>query len=116
MEMTAGGAMLLAASALLGEWRGFAWANVSTRSWMALLYLITFGSMVAYTAYMWLLKVSTAARVSTTAYVNPIIAVLLGWWLGGETIGARIIIAAGIILVAVALIISHRPALPSETA
>jgi drug/metabolite transporter (DMT)-like permease len=116
MEMTTGGAMLLVASTLLGEWRGFAWAHVSTRSWIALLYLTTFGSMVAYTAYMWLLKVSTAARVSTTAYVNPIIAVLLGWWLGGEAIGARIILAAGVIVMAVALIISHRPALPSETA
>jgi drug/metabolite transporter (DMT)-like permease len=116
MEMTAGGAMLLVASALIGECRGFAWSHISPRSWVALLYLTTFGSMIAYTAYMWLLQVSTAARVSTTAYVNPIIAVLLGWWLGGEAIGARILIAAGIIVVAVALIISHRPALPSETA
>jgi drug/metabolite transporter (DMT)-like permease len=113
MQMLAGGMVLLGTSVVLGEWRGFAWANVSGRSWAAVAYLTVFGSMVAYSAYMWLLKVSTPARVSTTAYANPIIAVILGWLLGGEALTGRIIVAAIIIIVAVILIISPaRPAIP----
>ncbi len=109
MEMAAGGAMLLVASLIFGEWRGFAWGAVSMRSWMAMAYLTVFGSMLAYSAYMWLMQVSTPARVSTNAFVNPIVAVVLGWWLAGEPITPRIVIAAVIIVVAVVLIIWHRP-------
>jgi drug/metabolite transporter (DMT)-like permease len=109
MEMAAGGALLLGASAVFGEWRGFAWSAVSTRSWVAMVFLTVFGSMLAYTAYMWLIQVSTPARVSTNAFVNPIVAVVLGWWLAGEPITARIVTAAVIIVVAVVLIIWHRP-------
>lgn len=116
MEMAAGGAMLLVASTLFGEWHGFAWSTVSTRSWVALVYLTVFGSMLAYTAYMWLMQVSTPARVSTNAFVNPIVAVVLGWWLANEPVTPRIVIAAVIIVVAVVLIILHRPAPPAEIA
>jgi drug/metabolite transporter (DMT)-like permease len=91
-------------------------AQVSRRSWIALVYLTTFGSIVAYSAYMWLMKVTTPARASTNAYVNPIVAVLLGWWLGGEEMNARIILAACVIVLAVVLLISHRPAPPAEIA
>src|ERR1043166_3631722 len=116
MEMLTGGVLLLVASGLLGEWRGFAFAQVSSRSWIALAYLTVLGSIVAYSAYMWLMQVTTPARASTNAYVNPIVAVLLGWWLGGEAVNARIILAAGVIVVAVLLIISHRPEPIAESA
>ena len=116
MEMLTGGALLLVASGLLGEWRGFEFGQVSRRSWIAVAYLTTFGSIVAYSAYMWLMQVTTPARASTNAYVNPIVAVLLGWWLGGEAMNARIILAAGVIILAVVLLISHRPEPPAEIA
>ena len=111
MQMICGGVLLLVASALVGEWHGFEWTNVSARSVGAMVYLVLFGSLVGYSAYMWLLQVSTPARVSTTAYVNPVIAVLLGWLVAGEPITGRILLAAGIIVVAVVLIISQ-PAKP----
>jgi drug/metabolite transporter (DMT)-like permease len=116
MEMTAGGGLLLAASALLGEWRGWPLTTASMRSVGAMVFLIVFGSMVGYTAYMWLMKVTTPARASTNAYINPIVAVVLGWWVADEPVTARIAIAAGIIIVGVILIISHRPPPPAEIA
>lgn len=116
MEMLTGGVLLLIASGLFGEWRGFEFAQVSQRSWIALVYLTTLGSIVAYSAYMWLMKVTTPARASTNAFVNPIVAVLLGWWLGGEEMNTRIILAGCIIILAVVLLISHRPAPPAEIA
>ena len=116
MEMTAGGGLLLVASALLGEWGGSALATASARSVGAMVFLIVFGSMVAYSAYMWLMKVTTPARASTNAYINPIVAVVLGWWVAGEPVTARIAVAAGVIIVGVILIISHRPPPPAEIA
>jgi drug/metabolite transporter (DMT)-like permease len=68
------------------------------------LYLIVFGSIVAFSAYIWLLRVSTPARVSTYAYVNPVVAVLLGWSLAGEELTVRVAVAAAIIVSGVALI------------
>ncbi len=82
-------------------------AAISLRSLMAFAYLIVFGSLVAFSAYMWLLKVSTPARVSTYAYVNPVVAVLLGWALAGEPLTARIGLSALVIVGAVALIIRY---------
>ena len=72
-------------------------------------YLIFFGSIVAFTAYIWLLGVTSPSRVSTYAYVNPIVALLLGWALAGEPIGVRTWMAAAIILAGVALVNSRRP-------
>ncbi len=114
MEMIAGGGMLLVAAGLFSEWHGFSWSGVAARSWVAMAYLTVLGSMVAYSAYMWLLKVTTPARVSTNSYANPVVAVALGWWLAGEPITPRIVLAAGIIVAAVVMIISHRPAPPAE--
>jgi drug/metabolite transporter (DMT)-like permease len=104
MQMLAGGAALLLLSVLLGEPWLFDARTVSLRSLMGLLYLIVFGSIVAFSAYIWLLRVSTPARVSTYAYVNPVVAVLLGWALAGEALTARMLIAAAVIVSGVALI------------
>jgi drug/metabolite transporter (DMT)-like permease len=104
MQMLAGGAILLLLSVVTGEpWR-FDVHAVSLRSALGLLYLIVFGSIVAFSAYIWLLRVSTPARVSTYAYVNPVVAVLLGWALAGEALTMRIGVAAAVIVSGVALI------------
>jgi drug/metabolite transporter (DMT)-like permease len=107
MEMIAGGAILLCASALLREWRGFSLAAVSSSSLLALGYLIVAGSLLGFTAYVFLLGATTPARVSTYAYVNPVVAVLLGWAILGEAVTPRTLIAAAIIVASVALIIRH---------
>jgi drug/metabolite transporter (DMT)-like permease len=104
MQMLAGGAALLALSVLLGEPWAFDAGGVSLRSALGLLYLVVFGSIVAFSAYIWLLRVSTPTRVSTYAYVNPVIAVLLGWALAGEALTVRMAIAAAVIVSGVALI------------
>jgi len=104
MQMLGGGAALLVLSVLLGEPWAFDASTVSLRSVLGLCYLMLFGSIVALSAYIWLLRVSTPARVSTYAYVNPVIAVLLGWSLAGEALTTRMIIAATVIVSGVALI------------
>ncbi len=107
MEMLTGGAALLLVSGLLQEWRGFSLGDVSTRSWLALGYLIVAGSLVGFTAYIFLLGATTPARVGTYAYVNPIVAVFFGWAFASEAVTARMVIAALAILGAVAVIIRY---------
>ncbi len=104
IQMLAGGALLLALGGGAGEWADFRLAGVSARSWSALAYLVVFGAIVAYSAYIWLLRVSTPARVSTYAYVNPVVALALGWALADEPITPRTLVAAGVILSAVMLL------------
>jgi len=104
MQMLAGGMLLVPLSGLVGEWRGFHPASVSLRSMAALAYLVVFGSLVAYTAYIWLLSVSTPARVGTYAYVNPVVALVLGWALAGEPLSFRSVAAAAIIVGSVVVI------------
>jgi drug/metabolite transporter (DMT)-like permease len=101
MQMLTGGAVLVALGVLRGEGAHFTLADVSRRSALALLYLIVAGSMIAYSAYLYLLKATTPARASTYAYVNPIVAVFLGWLLAGEPFGLRTVAAMGLTLVAV---------------
>lgn len=104
IEMMCGGLLLLAAGSLRGEWTGFDPSTFSTTSLLAMGYLVVFGSLVAFTAYIWLLGVTTPARVATYAYVNPIVAVVLGWAMADEQITARMLIAAAVIIAAVAVI------------
>jgi drug/metabolite transporter (DMT)-like permease len=104
MQMLTGGAVLLLLSVVLGEPWAFDVHAVSLRSALGLLYLIVFGSIVAFSAYIWLLRVSTPARVSTYAYVNPVVAVLLGWALADEALTLRVGVAAAVIVSGVALI------------
>jgi drug/metabolite transporter (DMT)-like permease len=106
MQGLAGGAGLWIAGFLTGEVRALHVAAISQRSWMALGYLIVFGSVLGFTAYLYILKNSTAARVSTYALVNPVVALFLGWMLAGESITLRTILAAAVILTAVVLVIT----------
>ena len=104
MEMAAGSVALFIVSAASGELHGFSLASVSIRSWSGLAYLITFGSLVGFVSYGWLLQNAPISLVSTYAYVNPVVAVFLGSWLADETITPRILLAAGIIIGSVIVI------------
>jgi drug/metabolite transporter (DMT)-like permease len=108
MEMTAGGTLLLVASFVTGEWMRVKLDLVSMRSLVALIYLVVFGSLVAFTCYIWLLKTCSPSRVSTYAYVNPIVAMLLGWALANEPITTWNVVAAVIILASVVVITTCR--------
>jgi drug/metabolite transporter (DMT)-like permease len=108
MELLVGGALLLAASAATGELGGLHPASVSMRSWLGLGYLILFGSLLAFSAYVFLLHASTPERVATYAYVNPVVAVVLGRLIFGEAVTGSMLIAALMILAAVAVTIAER--------
>ena len=103
-EMLTGGLVILAFSASIGEWRNFNFTAVTSSSWIGLVYLITFGSMVGFVSYIWLLQNAPVSLVATYAYVNPLVAVFLGAWLANETLNARILVAALIIIGSVVLI------------
>lgn len=103
-QMLAAGILFVPASAIRGEWRNFHWQDVSVNSWLALLYLIIFGSLIAYSAYTWLLKVRPAVQVSTHGYVNPVVAVLLGTMLGNEKMTVMQLAGLAIILTSVLLL------------
>ncbi len=109
MEMLAGGVLLIVVGLLSGEGGHLHWAVVSMRSLSGLIYLVIFGSLLGFTAYIWLLGVASTARVSTYAYVNPVVAVFIGWAFAGEPLSARELLATVAIVAAVALIITHRP-------
>ena len=104
MEMLAGGIGLYLTGTITGEWGQLVLANVTTRSWIGLVFLTLFGSMVGFTAYAWLLRNASVSLAATYAYVNPLIAILLGGLLAQETLNWHIILAALIIIGSVVLI------------
>ncbi|MBX2973419.1 MAG: EamA family transporter, partial [Flavobacteriales bacterium] len=103
-QMLTGAVFFLGVSMARGEWAGFDWSAVPAHAWIAEAYLIVFGSIIGFSAYVWLLQVRPATQVSTYAYVNPVVAVLLGTWLGGEVLGIREITGLVVILGGVLLI------------
>ena len=105
--MIAGGSLLLLLALTAGDFQRLNLANASWRSLASLVYLTVFGSLVAFTAYSWLLRTVTTARAATYAYVNPVVAVLLGWSFAGEPLTSRMVIAAAIIVGSVALITTY---------
>jgi drug/metabolite transporter (DMT)-like permease len=107
-QMLSGGLFLGIAAALLGELPGFHPASVSARAWLALLYLIVPGSIIAFTAYVWLLHRESPTKVGTYAYVNPVVAVLLGYFVGGESLDLRTALGTACVLISVVVITSHR--------
>ncbi len=108
MEMLAGGAMALVVGAGSGELFGMDFHAITLRAILALAYLIIFGSLVAINAYMWLLRVANPAWVSTYAFINPVVAVFLGWALGGESLTTTTLMAAAMIIVSVFLVTIYR--------
>ena len=116
MQTLSGGAGLGFAAMATGELRHFHFADVTLRSWIALLYLVIFGSALGFSAYVYILKHSTASRVATYAFVNPVVALILGWFLAAEPLTLRTLFASGIILTAVILVIAapHKDPLEGE--
>jgi drug/metabolite transporter (DMT)-like permease len=114
MQSLTGGAILLIAAFFAGEFRGLHFTAVSLRSWLALAYLIAFGSGIGFSAYLYILHKSTAARVGTYAFVNPVVALFLGWLIAGEPITLRTALAAAVILTAVILVISATQRSPAR--
>lgn len=108
LQMIIGGLLLFVASIFLGEWSKLDLSQISLRSYIALGYLIIFGSIVGYNAYIWLLKNAEPSLVSTYAYVNPIVAVFLGWALAGEQVTLYSLFAAVIIITSVIIITIFR--------
>jgi drug/metabolite transporter (DMT)-like permease len=116
MEMIGGGVLLLVVGTLAGEFSRLDIHGISNASAFGLLYLITFGSMLGFTSYIWLLDKVSPARLGTYAYVNPIVAVLLGWAIAGERLSIRTGVAAAIVICAVALITTARSTEAGQTA
>lgn len=103
-QMLTGGVLLFVAATTLGEFRGFDFASVSREAWLALAYLIVAGSIVAFTAYVWLIHHESPTKVGTYAYVNPVVAVIVGYFLGGEKLDARTLLGSACVLVSVIVI------------
>ena len=112
-QMLTGGVQLLVLSAIAGEFSRFHAGQISGRAWFSLIYLIVAGSIVAFTAYVWLLYHTSPTKVGTYAYVNPVVAVILGAVIGGETIGYRTILGALLILSGVAAITTAKGKQPA---
>jgi len=96
--------MLFVVGTMLGEWKGLTLERVGTRGWASIGYLILFGSVITFTAYNWLLEHFSPTLVATHTYVNPVVAVLLGWAYGGEALTVRVGLAAAMVIAAVVLV------------
>jgi drug/metabolite transporter (DMT)-like permease len=115
-QMLAGGVLLTLAAATLGEFRDFHPSIVSSAAWLSLLYLIVAGSIVGFTAYVWLIHHESPTKVGTYAYVNPVVAVLVGYFLGGEALDLRTILGTLFVLISVVAITTARTAKPAAQA
>lgn len=114
IQMVFGGLLLGVAALATGELTGFDPGAVTARSWGGLAYLLSVGSLVGYTTYAWLLTVAPLPRIATYAYVNPVVAVVLGWLVLGEPLSVRTVVAAAVIVIGVVLIVSARGRGPAE--
>jgi drug/metabolite transporter (DMT)-like permease len=114
LSLLAGSAQLLLVGTIAGEYRGFSFTSVSLRSWFSFGYLIVFGSVVAFTAYNWLMEHYSPTLVATHTYINPIVAVLLGWLLAGEAVTFNVVLSAAMVVSAVMLVDRGMARLPQR--
>lgn len=105
-QMMTGGIQLFILAAFSGEFAGLRWQTVSRNAWLSLIYLIVFGSIAGFTAYLWLLHYESPTKVGTYAYVNPMVAVAIGYFFGGEAVGRRTLLGALLILISVITIVT----------
>jgi drug/metabolite transporter (DMT)-like permease len=112
-QMFSGGIQLFVLAGILGEWHGFRAPAVSWNAWFSLVYLIIAGSIVGFTAYVWLLHYESPTKVGSYAYVNPVVAVALGYFLAGETVGVRTLIGTVLVLVSVVTIMTTPAKMPT---
>jgi drug/metabolite transporter (DMT)-like permease len=110
MQLLFGGVLLILMSFILGEWSDFNFSQVVVRSWLGLTYLVVFGSIITFSAYTWLLTVTSATRISTHTFINPLIAVLVGWAFGGEALTKGMLVAAVLIIISVYLVLFRKAA------
>jgi drug/metabolite transporter (DMT)-like permease len=115
VQMLTGGAMMIVAGSLLGEWPALFSHTISAKSLMAFLYLTIVGGLVGFSTYAWLLRVASPTAVTTYAYVNPLVAVFLGWLVADESLGWSVLAATILILGAVVLITLRRPSAPPRS-
>ena len=114
-QMLAGGIMLTLAAAGFGEFHNFHPSTVSSGAWFSLLYLIIAGSIIGFTAYVWLIHHESPTKVGTYAYVNPVVAVVLGYFFGGEPLGLRTILGTMFVLISVLVITTTQAKKPAAT-
>lgn len=112
MQLLSGGIMLTLLATVTGETTGFQLTDVTLRAGLSWLWLVVCGSIIGFGSYVWLMRVSTPARVATYAYVNPVVAIFLGWALAGETLTPRTLVAAAVIVSAVMIINGARTRRP----
>jgi drug/metabolite transporter (DMT)-like permease len=110
MQLLFGGGLLILMSFILGEWSDFHFSQVVVRSWLGLMYLVVFGSIITFSAYTWLLTVTSATRISTHTFINPVVAVIVGWAFGGEALTKEMLIAAVLIIISVYLVLFRKAA------
>lgn len=108
MEMLSGGVLLLLLSVFTGDIGQFSPSAITLKSWLSFAYLVVFGSLVAFTCFAWLLKVTSPNKVATAGYVNPMVAMFLGWSMAGETLSTTSLVASLVIVLSVVLIITGR--------
>jgi drug/metabolite transporter (DMT)-like permease len=108
LQLLFGGVMLIIVSSLLGEWSAFTLSQVTIRSWLGLAYLIVFGSIITFSAYTWLLSITSATRISTHTFINPVVAVMVGWAFGGEALSWEMLVATALIVISVCLVLFRK--------
>ncbi len=108
LQLIFGGVLLIPVSFILGEWATFSFAQVSVQSWFGLGYLIVFGSIITFSAYTWLLSITSATRISTHTFINPVVAVLVGWAFGGEALTWSMLVATALIVISVYLVLFRK--------
>jgi drug/metabolite transporter (DMT)-like permease len=108
LQLLFGGSLLILMSFIIGEWSGFSFSEVLVRSWLGLAYLVVFGSVIAFSAYTWLLTMTSATRISTHTFVNPVVAVFVGWAFGGEALTKGMLVAAILIGISVYLVLFRK--------
>ncbi len=108
LQLIFGGLLLVLASSMLGEWSAFRFSHVALRSWLGLAYLVLFGSIITFSAYTWLLTVTSATRISTHTFINPVVAMLVGWAFAGEALTAEVLAATVLILISVYLVLFRK--------
>lgn len=108
LQLLFGGALLMILSSVMGEWSAFNFSQVSIRSWLGLGYLIVFGSIITFSAYTWLLSITSATRISTHTFINPVVAVMVGWSFGGEALSGEMLAATVLIVISVYLVLFRK--------
>ncbi len=108
LQLLFGGVLLIFVSSMLGEWSAFSFSQVAIRSWLGLAYLVLFGSVITFSVYTWLLTITSATRISTHTFINPVVAVIVGWAFGGEVLTREMLVATVLIVISVYLVLFQK--------